>query len=148
MSTEHGCGTTFYGWTDCPDGTRTATRWFVLFLFPIVPLERVRIVQSELPRDGFMGDGFATSYGDDFKIVENLPLDWRSIVFTYLNAYVLFPAVLLSPLIIFGSVVKLFQKQFAALPKQWQVLPIYLILIFYILVGIVIVRKTRGKSGV
>ena len=38
MSTFNGTGTMYYGWRHHPDGTAAATKWFVLFWLPVIPL--------------------------------------------------------------------------------------------------------------
>ena len=148
MSTINGCGTTRYGWANNADGSRTATVWVVLLLFPIVPLNRIRLVQPDSRKDHLLADGIAHFYRDEFVIVENLPLDWLSILRTYLSAYVLFPLVLLSPFALITFAFKLFPKQLAAAPQEWRAWPAIIGAAWWLLVGVFVLRKTRGKQGI
>ncbi len=43
MSTLNGIGTLYYDWQANHDSTANATRWFVVFFLPVIPLQRVRL---------------------------------------------------------------------------------------------------------
>jgi hypothetical protein len=149
MSTYNGCGTTYYGWENDGETSRTATRWLVILFFPIVPLGRVRIEDSR-PQEKFFDakptDVFVPSYSDQFRIVEELSIDWKSAGMTYLNAYLLFPFALLAPILVLVLIAKVVGKSFD-LSVPVRAVFLAFLTVYWILAGVFVIRKTRGKTG-
>jgi hypothetical protein len=86
MSTINGCGTQHYDWLHLPDGTACATKWFVLFFLPVIPLKRehLRVVDASALR--------GTHY-----VLGKIPMHGIGIARTYMKAYLLAPLILLGP---------------------------------------------------
>ncbi|GAB5517639.1 MAG: hypothetical protein Rhob2KO_53640 [Rhodopirellula baltica] len=95
MSTLNGVGTLYYDWKSNDDGTANATRWFVVFFLPVLPIrrERVRVGNTEVKRSGVLdtilaatgnGSGFET----EIEVLERAPNSLFRILKTYLLAYV------------------------------------------------------------
>ena len=86
MSTINGCGTQHYDWLHLPDGTACATKWFVLFFLPVIPLKRehLRVVDASALR--------GTHY-----VLGKIPMHGIGIARTYMKAYLLVPLLLLGP---------------------------------------------------
>jgi len=111
----NGIGTTFLGISPMDEtGVATATKWFTLIYVPIVPLSRHRV--RFLPHKG---SGFA------YQELERLPLNGREIALTYLMGWVVFPLLILLPLV-------------PAISEIWQAIGLPSVLqIPYILVAII-----------
>lgn len=78
MYSLNGIGTTLYGKRDVhPDGSYIATKWFILFLLPIIPLCSYRVWRGET-KASFPIPGAKTEY----KMIE-VPLNWRQVFNTY-----------------------------------------------------------------
>ena len=86
MSTINGCGTLHYDWSHSDDGTSCATKWFVLFFFPIIPLKREHL---RVENAGALG---ATHFP-----CGQVPMQAYGVIRTYLKAYLLVPVVFLGP---------------------------------------------------
>lgn len=73
ISSINGVGRAYLGKRDFDaDGTYTTTKWLIVFYFPIVPSESIRV------------------NGED-EIVDVLPICWRQVVYIYAYVYVLAP---------------------------------------------------------
>jgi hypothetical protein len=83
VGTDTGIGTQFRGWQHNPDGTSTATSWFVVLFVPLVPLRRYRIrVLTETSRETFL-----SHQPDRYEILENTGLVWSELVSTWWQAF-------------------------------------------------------------
>lgn len=82
MHSINGIGTSLYGKTDVePDGSYIATKWFILFLLPIIPLGSYRVWRGETKATFFL-PGASTSY----RMFET-KLHWKQIIRTYLAVW-------------------------------------------------------------
>lgn len=105
MGTVGGFGTMYYGWEHLADGRAVVTKWIVVCFMPVVPLGRLRLVQLSDPDSEARVPGglkiLAVFAGgkvrDEYRILERLTIDWRSVAKTYLKAYVLLPLLLALP---------------------------------------------------
>jgi hypothetical protein len=86
MSTINGCGTMHYDWSHLQDGTAQATKWIVLFFFPIVPLKREHLRVAD-----------TRTLGGAYYIYGRVPMRAYGIARTYLKAYLLVPVILVVP---------------------------------------------------
>lgn len=86
MSTVNGCGTLHYDWSHSDDGTSCATKWIVLFFFPVIPLKRehLRVENANALNAMHIPCG-------------KVPMEAYGVIRTYLKAYLLVPAVLMGP---------------------------------------------------
>ena len=100
MSTLNGVGTLYYDWQSNSDGTANATKWFVVFFLPVVPMrrERVRVLSTEIKRSGVLdtllaltgnGSGFETR----IEVLGQVPNSAGRILKTYLWAYIGVPMI-------------------------------------------------------
>jgi hypothetical protein len=81
MSTVNGIGTRFYGWQRlrCADGSAYATRWFVVFYVPLIPLTRCRLkVLTDRADEGLLGGAV-----DDYEVLGGTPLAWGEVLRTW-----------------------------------------------------------------
>ena len=75
-------GTTLYGKRDVhADGSYIATKWFILFFLPIIPLGSYRVWRGETRNTSIplISVGASTQY----KMVP-VPLNWKQVIGTYL----------------------------------------------------------------
>jgi hypothetical protein len=150
MGTHNGFGTLYYGWKHRPDGTAEATRWFVAAFFPVVPLRRmhVRVLDTKDPTATFLllaGHGFGTRLEE----IEQLPLDWRSILKTYLNGYVVVPVILIAPVAVLVGILLLLEgpgRQLGIDPKGVTV-AIILTVVCLLYWGLVVAYILDHASG-
>ena len=83
MQTINGVGTTLYGKREVnTDGSFIATKWFVFFLLPIIPLGSYRVWQGKTEMTILLFPGQETQY----KMVP-VPLNFRQIIYTSLAIY-------------------------------------------------------------
>lgn len=79
MYSLNGIGTKLYGKKDVEtDGSYIATKWFIFFLVPIVPLGSFRVSRGKTTAT-FLLPGAKT----EFRMVR-VPADWKQILKTYL----------------------------------------------------------------
>jgi hypothetical protein len=81
MSTVNGIGTRFYGWQPPLPADRGAyaTRWFVVFYVPLIPLARYELkVLTDRANEGFF-DGAV----DEYEVLGGTPLVWSEILRTW-----------------------------------------------------------------
>ena len=107
MSTINGIGTLRYGWNHYPDGTASATLWFVIGFLPVIPLRRERlcVVSDGLdqPRAIDVAGaalGAAVGVGSGFRsqlqVLQKEPMQLAGILGTYFFGFVV------TPLLAFG----------------------------------------------
>jgi len=78
MSTFNGIGTMYYGHADpLPDGTYTATEWFVIFWVPIFPIGSYRLLCMD-EKPAIFPPGIKTSYAS-----APVPLNKKQVIKTY-----------------------------------------------------------------
>jgi hypothetical protein len=76
--TFNGFGSMYYGHSDpLPDGTYTATKWFVIFWVPIFPKGSYRLLKMDAEFIAFP-PGFKTTYAS-----HRLPLNIKQVIKTY-----------------------------------------------------------------
>jgi hypothetical protein len=83
MSTLNGTGTKYYGWQPIRRGDpgAWATKWFVLFYVPVLPLARVRMrVLTDRANEGFFGGAV-----DHYEVLERSSLAWDEVLRTWLS---------------------------------------------------------------
>lgn len=79
----NGFGTTFYGQAEVEsDGSFITTTWFILCFIPIVPLASNRLRPLEKP--GFF------SFGSEYVVVHELPINFLQVIKTWAYAALLF----------------------------------------------------------
>ena len=114
----------FYGWRGLDTKSPAATKWFVLFYLPVIPLARYRLT----PTTDFEREKFAKSAGEiaaalvgygsrtDAYIVHGKErLEPIEVLTTYLKAYVALPFLIVLPFI----VLYLFRSVFGVHP-EWE----------------------------
>jgi hypothetical protein len=75
----NGIGTTYYGKRSIQeDGSYIATKWFILLMFPIVPLGSYRLRELQVKRDFGLT---TTEY-----VAQRVPLCWWQVIGTYVAA--------------------------------------------------------------
>jgi hypothetical protein len=148
MSTWKGCGTTYYGWTHEENGTATATNWVVALMFPIVPLQRVRLRILSPDDDRF----FSLRLIDHYEVLEVLDRDYRSILLTFVRAYVLFPLALILPWVLL-FVVRIVARSLGYNDGELRsmmnsIMPVFggLNVVYLIGLGLFVVRRSRGRK--
>ena len=123
MGTINGCGTMFYGW-DHENEYSTANKWVTLFYFPVIPFARFRLKPlTDFEKEKFFsspGDFAAAIVGygsrtDLFQVKETLPLDGRSILITYVRAYLLLPLLMAWPVLLVIAV-----RNILAVHPEWE----------------------------
>lgn len=81
-STWNGIGTSFIGAKDrYPDGTFVTTEWFVVLMFPVIPIRSLRVL--------FLANsvGWRRS-SSKYLVIEKAPLDIKYILLTYFTAII------------------------------------------------------------
>jgi len=132
MYTFYGCGTTYMGVTPAQGrGAHFATMWVVIFDLPVLPLRREVVVFGE---QEYVGSGGSTR--QQFRAVGRLRLSWRSVLLTYVLAWLVFMPALLGPLAV-GIVVAVTRK--VELPGWFFVL--YVVWAFLVLGATYFVRR-------
>jgi hypothetical protein len=108
MSTVNGIGTLRYGWDHHPDGTASATLWFVIGFLPVVPLRRERLcVVSDGLEPSRAIDvagaalgaavGVGTGFRSQLQVLQKEPIQLAGILRTYFFGFVV------TPLLAFGA---------------------------------------------
>ena len=97
MSTFYGIGTSWRGISE-PDANRlcTGTVWFTFLYAPIVPLSRHHSREGATALHHFPFQGLTTEYA----IYSNDPLDFKEIVMTYIVCWLLYPLLIIGPLLL------------------------------------------------
>ena len=155
MATFNGTGSRFLGWRHQDDGLSTATLWFTVAYFPLVPLRRFRLrnltdFDAERSPTGLavlaaLGGG--VSWTEPVDVLERLPLSWREIVATYLRCYVLIPLLCLWPIALTRFVFGWLEGR-GSVPSQEVVVAAALVNLAYVaLVLRESVRRMRGYPG-
>ena len=87
MFSINGIGTKLYGKRDVnvTDGSYTATKWFIIFLLPVIPLRSYRVQRGETTASmtGLVGMPGATT---QYKMLP-IPMEWKQVLRTYLVVY-------------------------------------------------------------
>jgi hypothetical protein len=81
MSTVNGIGTKLYGWQRLRSADRSsyATRWFVVFYVPLIPLARYKLrVLTDRANEGFFGGA-----RDEYEVLGQTALDWGEVLGTW-----------------------------------------------------------------
>ncbi len=83
MYSLNGIGTTLYGKREVNiiDGSYIATKWFIIFFLPIIPLGTYRVWEINATPPKFYREG-NTKYK-----MEGVELNWKQIVNTYLSIW-------------------------------------------------------------
>jgi hypothetical protein len=150
MSTWNGCGTTYYGWEHKEDGTAIATNWIVVLMFPLVPMKRVHLRSLSPDNDRFLN---LRPVVDHYDLIKTLDRDYRSIVETLVRAYILFPIVLLLPIILFIGVLIVAQSLgYADAVIDGVLKPAYPVflgisVLYWIALGLIVLRTSRGRRS-
>ena len=153
MSTFQGIGTNFYGWKHYKTMPSIATKWFVIFFFPVIPLARYRLRvltdfenESHVVQGGVLG-GMPAQY-DDFDIVAQTPLVLTEVLATYFNTYILGPVLLTWPVILIWLIISVF-KHFGV-TSDWVIFMLMPLLMFsfvnLFLLPLHALRKSRGMQ--
>jgi hypothetical protein len=83
-----GFGTTFYGKRDFhSDGSYVTTKWIVLFFVPIIPLGSYRVKYKGYSSVTY---GRSATTTESYIVYEELPINIRQVIFTFLFLGVLF----------------------------------------------------------
>lgn len=100
MSTFNGVGTLYYDWQSNGDGTANATKWFVVFFLPVIPIqrERLRVLRTEKKQVGILETvvaltGNGTGFEATIEVLGNVPISFGRILRTYLFAYLGIPTI-------------------------------------------------------
>jgi hypothetical protein len=87
MFSINGIGTKLYGKRNINimDGSYTATKWFIVLLFPVIPLRSYRVQRGETQASMMVLVGMpgATTQYQMLPI----PMDWKQVAQTYLTVY-------------------------------------------------------------
>lgn len=155
MATFNGIGTRFLGWRHRDDGLSTATLWFTVAYFPLVPLRRFRLrnltdFAAERSPTGLavlapLGGG--VFWTEPVDMLERLPLSWREIAATYLRCYVLIPLLCLWPIPVGRFVIAWFREHGSVLTQGVGVTFIVFALANAVLVLLIAVRRMRGYGS-
>jgi len=79
------------------EGWMTATIWLTFVYLPLLPLRRERV---RLLRDEYSSWGVQASASQQFQIAGNSPISFLDVVKTYVFGWVLFPVLLVWPIIL------------------------------------------------
>lgn len=85
MSSFMGIGTDIYGEKnyDPQDGFYSATKWFIVFFLPIIPISSYRIRRVSVRAHHYL-----VSFGVSIQYEMNkMSLDWKQVFMTYLGVY-------------------------------------------------------------
>ena len=116
MSTINGIGTRHLSWQHQDDGSSYATVWICIFYLPIFPLKRHHLkVLNEANREKVIGVKEVIAalsphkeVVDKYNILEELPLNRKEVLNTYLYAWLIHPLAMAAPFIAMWIFVKLF----------------------------------------
>ncbi len=95
MSTIQGCGTKFLGFSSRDEkGCNFATKWFVLFYWPIIPLKRYYL---EIGGSNSSSAGVTFTTSRSYTIFKTTRVHFLEVLMTYLYIYIVLPVCAVCP---------------------------------------------------
>ncbi len=151
MSSFYGIGTNYLGWKVGEDGVPTATEWFVVFYLPIVPIGRKRlyVVSLEDSVGGIPGINGTFTLSGKYRILEDLPIKFSEVLWTYFFGYVLVPLILMVPLLVIVPYFQWYDSQDKLKVTLVQDLTAIMLIVIFpmVYVGVILatlLHRTRG----
>jgi hypothetical protein len=127
MSTLNGIGTRYLGWQHREDGTAKVTVWFTILFMPIFPLHTcvARIVNDPDKEPTLSGKQVLAGVSphkelhDEYEVLESGGVDWSAAAKTYLWAWLIYPLVIIGPVVVAYAVVLSFRPRFK--DTEWEI---------------------------